>query len=637
MSIQVVCGCGKRLRVGDEAVGKRVRCPACQAVLTVPTAEAPAPPPPPPAAPLDLDDEPEPRPGRRPNAAAAEPSVDRPEDRPARTRPRPGEPDKPDEDRRGRAGDPPRPRKKIPLAVKLGLGGCGGCLLLVLIGAGVIGYILYSISRDADRIVGVWERDDPGANPVEMLRKFPFTRLELETKEKRFAGTILFGASVNGRWSIVRSPGNGLIGINVQVTEKKGPDGKAMATGKDEVMGFYIKVIDTDHLEVSAAGTNEWAKFRRAGGAAAAPGGAAGAGELPAPVATLPADVLFKDGEKYNGKCVVVVARVPRIRREEHPGGRVEVTVDLRGDNGRTDSTAEFKGDEWAKVPKLEDAVRYEIMGLYEHRPQLSGKLTQCRYVGRAKSEAPEPVASLTVPDLIKGAATYRDKPVVVKGAVGTVIPTAAGGSLTLSAPGGGTFVVCLLAGEPFAVALKAGRGAEIEVQGIATGTGTVTLNDCRVTKSQPVSPVTFSNFIGPFAESAEKADAAFKDKTVTLTAKVDAVGDGRLTLGLGKAGKSKSGGAVSVIATFGPDWKDHLTKLRVGELVVVSGVYQSYAPREVTLGECWLLPRDAARPMSSAAPSPDHINRADRWPRDPARSAAATPPVRLTAARPCV
>ncbi len=40
MPISVVCECGKRLKVKDEAAGKRIRCPGCGTVLEVPSAEA---------------------------------------------------------------------------------------------------------------------------------------------------------------------------------------------------------------------------------------------------------------------------------------------------------------------------------------------------------------------------------------------------------------------------------------------------------------------------------------------------------------------------------------------------------------------------------------------------------------------
>jgi hypothetical protein len=39
MSINVVCDCGKTLKVKDDAAGKKIKCPACQTVLVVPAAD----------------------------------------------------------------------------------------------------------------------------------------------------------------------------------------------------------------------------------------------------------------------------------------------------------------------------------------------------------------------------------------------------------------------------------------------------------------------------------------------------------------------------------------------------------------------------------------------------------------------
>jgi hypothetical protein len=41
MPIAVTCGCGRAMRVKDEVAGKKIRCPGCSAVLTVPKPEAP--------------------------------------------------------------------------------------------------------------------------------------------------------------------------------------------------------------------------------------------------------------------------------------------------------------------------------------------------------------------------------------------------------------------------------------------------------------------------------------------------------------------------------------------------------------------------------------------------------------------
>jgi hypothetical protein len=35
MPINVLCGCGKKLRAGEQMLGKKVRCPNCQAIVTV--------------------------------------------------------------------------------------------------------------------------------------------------------------------------------------------------------------------------------------------------------------------------------------------------------------------------------------------------------------------------------------------------------------------------------------------------------------------------------------------------------------------------------------------------------------------------------------------------------------------------
>jgi hypothetical protein len=43
MPISVTCSCGKRLRVADEMIGKKVRCPGCKALLTTAPPSEPRP------------------------------------------------------------------------------------------------------------------------------------------------------------------------------------------------------------------------------------------------------------------------------------------------------------------------------------------------------------------------------------------------------------------------------------------------------------------------------------------------------------------------------------------------------------------------------------------------------------------
>ena len=90
MPISVSCACGARLKVRDEAAGKRVKCPKCQAPIQVPEAEAPAEPElqildEPPAPPDPVAAPPvrgRPGPGRRPFGAAAFSAGARPSRRP---------------------------------------------------------------------------------------------------------------------------------------------------------------------------------------------------------------------------------------------------------------------------------------------------------------------------------------------------------------------------------------------------------------------------------------------------------------------------------------------------------------------------------------------------------------------------
>src|SRR5438552_4184852 len=84
MAISFTCACGKRLKVSDTLLGKKVKCPDCQKVTLV-TAEAPAgakpaakpgvPPAKPPVAPI------------KPGAAAAKPAIGKPAPPPAKSKP----------------------------------------------------------------------------------------------------------------------------------------------------------------------------------------------------------------------------------------------------------------------------------------------------------------------------------------------------------------------------------------------------------------------------------------------------------------------------------------------------------------------------------------------------------------------
>lgn len=69
MPITFNCPCGKVLRIADESAGKRIKCPACQAVGTAPGGAAPA------APKFELVEDEPPKPAAKPKPAAAKPAA----------------------------------------------------------------------------------------------------------------------------------------------------------------------------------------------------------------------------------------------------------------------------------------------------------------------------------------------------------------------------------------------------------------------------------------------------------------------------------------------------------------------------------------------------------------------------------
>jgi hypothetical protein len=127
MPILLACPCGKRLRVRDELVGKRVRCPVCQNTLTVSEEQARA-----------LSEEPEvatlmeeQRPAeRRPRRTREEDEADEEEVRPRRRRREAADEIDEDEVQVGPAPDPAWQRVLRILVLAFGvLGGAGAGFL----------------------------------------------------------------------------------------------------------------------------------------------------------------------------------------------------------------------------------------------------------------------------------------------------------------------------------------------------------------------------------------------------------------------------------------------------------------------------------------------------------------------------
>lgn len=142
MSILLTCTCGKKLKVNEDKIGKKVKCPGCQSILSVPAAEAkdePEPPakarpkPPPPEDDLEAEAPPKTKPKPPP------PEEDEAPEPPRKGKPKPPPPES-DEDEDEEVEKPAKEKKKTPAAPKdksrlgfyivvaviLLIAGCGG-------------------------------------------------------------------------------------------------------------------------------------------------------------------------------------------------------------------------------------------------------------------------------------------------------------------------------------------------------------------------------------------------------------------------------------------------------------------------------------------------------------------------------
>jgi predicted Zn finger-like uncharacterized protein len=314
--------------------------------------------------------------------------------------------------------------------------------------------------------------------------------------------------------------------------------------------------------------------------------------EQPAEV-TLSADALYKDREKYDGKWVIAVARIPRIHLDTFADGWTEATLDLLGDDGRVDSQADVPAGEW-NTPKIEDGIRYELIGLYDKGGTFGGRLKFARVIGPSKSEGPAAGPTLSVAELTADAAKYKDKPVQVKGTVKSGNPPQAGGVtgvVTLGDAEGKT-LICLLGPGQFEKLVRNRLGGTLELKGILTSAGpSPTVSDGTVVSSETAGPtIRAAVFRRDFASNPAGAAKANEGKVVTVNGKVESTADGKLVL-TGYKEKNRPAG-VKLVAFFSPDWKDALAKVKVGDDVSVSGDFGSGTATEVTLTSCWLLPR---------------------------------------------
>jgi len=140
---EIICrcsSCNKRLRVHDpELFGKKIRCPKCAGVVSIPNAGEPSPN-------LEVTSEPEPIPAaktEKPAAISAKPSAAKPPDRPAkRSRPRDEEDDRPAPRRRTSSASDKRGSKGVFLV----MAGMAGLVALAFLSCGGL-YAYYLVAN----------------------------------------------------------------------------------------------------------------------------------------------------------------------------------------------------------------------------------------------------------------------------------------------------------------------------------------------------------------------------------------------------------------------------------------------------------------------------------------------------------
>jgi|GEM_PF-6036276 len=310
MPIRLACACGKQLQVPDTAAGRKVRCPACQAVVIVPVStpsafevvdtspvsgSKPAPAtkeeesrttssgareekaakPTKRFADLDEDDDEEaPRKSRTKSAKTSD--RDEEEDKPVSTKTgskstkrmkveeeeededeaeeRPSKKltkkkSKPDDDADDEVNKK-APRKKRPLwMILLGLG-CGGFLLLTCLGVGTIGGLMYYVDSRQNKVAGKWVVDQNAPENAALPPINKAMQFEFEKGNMRCTMRVL-GVDFLGKWSIIRNRENDAILVLVDFEEARGPDGQKVKGGKQVFQAaFEITPVDADHIDL---------------------------------------------------------------------------------------------------------------------------------------------------------------------------------------------------------------------------------------------------------------------------------------------------------------------------------------------------------------------------------------------------
>ena len=208
MAISLTCECGKKLAVKEELAGKRVKCPSCESLITVPS----------------LADEPPPR--KRPAAA-----VDDDEDQG-------------DEEAR------PRKKKKKKRAKSnkmLWIGASVGVLVLGFCCLGLAGGGIwyFVINKSPEKtIIGKWHVD------VAQMKANPPKNRQITKKEEDEMGKVWFEyksdndvllsvdrITIAGKYKVLSTVGDTL---RIEWT--------LSLLGMSQTQQFEVKVVDRDHL-----------------------------------------------------------------------------------------------------------------------------------------------------------------------------------------------------------------------------------------------------------------------------------------------------------------------------------------------------------------------------------------------------
>jgi phage FluMu protein Com len=213
MSINVVCDCGKTLKVKDDAAGKKIKCPACQTVLTVPAAGA-------------AEEPPASNVGKKSNAF---------------------------EDLGGGedGGEIVKKKKKDSKKKMLIFGAIGGVVLLSCCCTGVgaaVWFFVINAGSPEKVIIGKWQIDVDETKknlPEGDKKKAEFmlglmAAMTFEFKDDKTFNMALGGMNNKGKWKVLKTEGKT---ITLETIEDNAPK-------KNEPAQMIITVINNDRIKV---------------------------------------------------------------------------------------------------------------------------------------------------------------------------------------------------------------------------------------------------------------------------------------------------------------------------------------------------------------------------------------------------